>query len=75
MTEQTQAPWPPPPPPPLPARPKPFHETTLGGIVIALAIVVGIFVAAYVWYVNSGDDDSATVVCNGDGSSVTCTRY
>ena len=59
---------------PTTRRPKPFFETTLGGIVIALAIVVGILFAGYVWYVNSGDDP-VTVDCTYDATSASCTRY
>lgn len=65
----------PPPPHAAPApRRKPFYETTLGGIVIALVLVAGLLFAAYVWYVNSSDD-SVTVDCTYDSDSASCTRY
>ena len=51
---------------PTTRRTKPFFETTLGGIVIALAIVDGILFAGYIWYVNSDDDfTDHHVIING----------
>lgn len=58
----------------IPTRPKPFYETTLGGVVIALVIVVGILFVAYIGYINSGDDP-VTVDCTYDTDSASCTRY
>lgn len=55
-------------------RQKPFYETALGGVVIALVIVVGLLFVAYVFYVNSGDE-STTVDCTYDANSASCTRY
>lgn len=74
MTDHPQAQWPPPPPPPPLTRPKPFFETTMGALVIVAIVVAGIFAFLFITY-NLGDDDSATVVCEGDASSTTCTRY
>lgn len=73
MTDQTQAHWPPPPPPP-PTRPKPFFETTLGALVIVAIVTLGIFGLVYITQY-AGDDGSTTVVCEGDATSTTCTRY
>lgn len=66
MTQQVQ---------PQVPRPKPFFETTLGALAIVAAVLGVILVVAYLGHVNSTEDDSVTVVCNGDASSTTCTRY
>ena len=78
MSTPNQPQWPPPPPPPppqpMPARPKPFFDTTLGGIAIAVAVLIGIVVLVYVTQY-AGDDGSTTVECISEGNSTSCTRY